>query len=66
LGVSVEAIETFDEKAILKKGLEQEDDQLTPVDDILGYFRAEISKRDQLIRQLRMELSKAAPNNERL
>jgi len=58
LGVSVESIETFDKIVILKKAPEQEEGQLTPIEEILGYFRAEISKRDQLIQQLRMELSR--------
>jgi len=63
LGVPVESIKTFDEKFVLTKALAQEAEQLTPVEEILGYFRAEIAKRDQIIQQLRMELGRITSNN---
>ncbi|MBN8852775.1 MAG: hypothetical protein BGO55_03380 [Sphingobacteriales bacterium 50-39] len=59
LGVSVEAIERFNEKALLYADPDQKTHQLgEPVKEIISYFKDEIVKRDQLIDQLRTELDK--------
>ena len=59
LGVSPEAIERFDENAVLQPSVEKESLQLMqPVKQVIEYFKEEIAKRDQLIDQLRSELDK--------
>jgi len=59
LGVSIEAIEGFDENAVLHPNISKESPQLMrPVKEVIEYFKEEIAKRDQLIDQLRSELNK--------
>jgi len=57
LAVSIETIETFDEKVILRVI----SDQVTAVgqaNDMIAYFQNEIAKRDQSIDQLQKELER--------
>jgi len=59
LGVTVEAIETFNEKAVLRTVPDQPMPQLTaPVKEIIAYFKEEITKRDLLIDQLQEDLDR--------
>ena len=63
LGVSVEAIETFDENVVLRVTPDQPVPQLTaPVKEIIAYFKDEIAKRDQLIDHLQAELGRIGLN----
>lgn len=58
LGVSVDAIERFDEKAVLHVG--REINQPTQsLKEIVDYFKEEIAKRDKKIEQLRSELERS-------
>lgn len=60
LGVTVEAIQTFNERDILRVNPDHATAQVVvPVKDIIAYFKDEIAKRDHLIDQLRTELDKA-------
>ncbi|MBN9379869.1 MAG: helix-turn-helix transcriptional regulator [Chitinophagaceae bacterium] len=59
LGVTVEAIETFNEKTVLQAVPDQPMPQITaPIKEIIAYFKEEIAKRDELIDQLRSQLDK--------
>jgi hypothetical protein len=54
LGVSVQAIETFDENAVLHSSVHKEIPQLIRlVKEVIEYFKEEIAKRDKIIGELR-------------
>jgi len=64
LGVTVEAIEAFNEKAVLQTVPDQPMPKVTaPVKEIIAYFKEEIAKKDQLIDQLRTELDAVRSGN---
>lgn len=60
LGVTVDTIKKFNEKAIINNNLALGDDNqvnhFNPVQDIIAYFKDELGKRDAEIRELRVIL----------
>jgi len=57
LGVSVEAIETFNENAVLHAAVDKGTSlHMQPVKEVIEYFKEEIAKRDHIIAQLLIEL----------
>ena len=57
LCVSVEAIENFNENAMLIAPMDQEKEpHLDSMKEVIEYFREEIAKRDKIIEELRAEL----------
>ncbi len=57
LGVSVEAIEKFNEKAVLNFAVDQQTGQIVhPVKEVIEYFKDELRKKDDKIEELLSEL----------
>jgi transcriptional regulator with XRE-family HTH domain len=57
LGVSVAAIENFNENNILHNPTDQEPDPaVIPAKEVIDYFKEELARKDRLIDQLQLEL----------
>jgi transcriptional regulator with XRE-family HTH domain len=63
LGVSVEAIERFDEGTLLKPTMAAEKGEpIHSVKEVIQYFKEELSKKDRRIEELEIELNEYRKN----
>jgi transcriptional regulator with XRE-family HTH domain len=66
LGISVETIDRFDENALLKPCVEAEARvPMNSVNEGIEYLKDELSRKDQKIEELEIELNKYRLNNQR-